>query len=235
LTSIVSSKISLMTKASSLAELLAFSSDHLARMIANNPGGELVVRITATASALTLVQDSATDDQTKKAIRKARVEIKEAFRDSLPEEITKIHAAVVARYGPNAPQVAECFPQGRTIFRSAPDDRLAQAIETLKNGVTAHQADLGAALVAEVSGVLTEWEAVLQQSKSAGGSATSTQEGKNLARQNLQLMLFLNLLKLAEMFPRQPDKLDLYMKQSLIEDRPNSPEEPPAPPAAPAP
>ncbi len=30
-------------------------------------------------------------------------------------------------------------------------------------------------------------------------------------------MLFLNLLKLAEMFARQPEKLALYMKQSLLE------------------
>jgi hypothetical protein len=30
-----------------------------------------------------------------------------------------------------------------------------------------------------------------------------------LARENLQLMLFLNLLTLAEMFPRQPEKLPL--------------------------
>lgn len=30
-------------------------------------------------------------------------------------------------------------------------------------------------------------------------------------------MLFLNLLKLAEMFPRQPEKLSLYMQQHLLE------------------
>jgi hypothetical protein len=45
-------------------------------------------------------------------------------------------------------------------------------------------------------------------------------------------MLFLNLLKLAEMFARQPDKLDLYMQQSLLEDPPAAPE-PPTPPPGP--
>lgn len=44
-------------------------------------------------------------------------------------------------------------------------------------------------------------------------------------------MLFLNLVKLMEMFPRQPEKLPLYMNQSLLEN-PSSPP-PPAPPAPP--
>ena len=43
-------------------------------------------------------------------------------------------------------------------------------------------------------------------------------------------MLFLNLLKLAEMFPRQPEKLSLYMQQHLLEN-PTSPAEPEPRPA----
>ena len=221
----------------SVGELLGFSSDNLARMIANNPGNELTPRITATTSALTLVQDCVTDDLTKKAIRKARKQVKDAFRKSLLEDVAMVHGAVVAKYGPNSPEVAECFPQGRSIFSTSTDDTLEQHIETLRNGVTAHVAGLGAPLVAEVTALLTEWQAVYAQSESSGGNATTSQEGKKLARENLQLMLFLNLLKLAEMFPRQPEKLNLYMQQSLLEDS-VSPDEvvpPPPPPVPPTP
>jgi hypothetical protein len=68
---------------------------------------------------------------------------------------------------------------------------------------------------------------------SSTGGKTTTQEGKKLARENLQWMLFLCLLKLAEMFPRQPEKLALYMQQHLLEN-PESPEEP-EPPVPPPP
>ena len=47
-------------------------------------------------------------------------------------------------------------------------------------------------------------------------------------------MLFLNLIKLMEMFPRQPEKLELYMRQSLLE-APGSGEEEEEPPAPPTP
>ncbi|MEZ5384138.1 MAG: hypothetical protein R3F13_01350 [Prosthecobacter sp.] len=75
----------------------------------------------------------------------------------------------------------------------------------------------------------TAWVTIYTASEAATGSKTVSQEGKKLARENLQLMLFLNLVKLMEMFPRQPEKLALYMQQHLLEN-PESPEEPEPPP-----
>lgn len=218
----------------SVSRLLDFSSDHLARMVANNPGGTLSARITATTTALGVVQDSVTDDQTKKAIRKARTQVKNAFRQGLPARVARVHGKVVGQYGPEAPEVTEIFPQGRKIFDSAPDDRLAQHLETMANGVAAHAGDLGAPLGTEVAGLVSQWEAIHGQSESAGGATTTTQEAKRVAREALQLELFLTLLELAKRFPRQPEKLDLYMQQSLLEGAESPDEEEPEPEPEPA-
>lgn len=53
----------------------------------------------------------------------------------------------------------------------------------------------------------------------AVGAKTTTEEGKKMARENLQRMLFLNLLKLTEMFPRQLWQTALHVQQSLLENR----------------
>ena len=143
----------------------------------------------------------------------------------------KIIAAVAAKFGPNAPEVVECCPQGRTIFRTSPDDQLAMHLQLLLTALTAHQAAIGAGPVTDAQGLLTSWNAVYAASETSSGAKTTTQEGKAMARANLQLMLFLNLLALAEIFARQPEKLDLYMQQSLLEDEPAAPAEPPTPPA----
>ena len=219
----------------SLAELLAFSTDHLQRMISNNAGGDLSARITATASALGLVSDCATDDQTKLGLRKARKMAKDAFRKALPAEVATIVAAAVAKYGPDAAEVVECCPQGRAVFSSCTGDQVKNHLETLVNAVTAHQAALGAPLVASAQAILTSWLTVFAASESAGGAKTTTEEGKRMARENLHLMLFLNLLALAAKFARQPDKLDLYMQQSLLEDQPAPATTPPQPPTPPQP
>ena len=155
---------------------------------------------------------------------------KDAFRDALPAKVAKVVAAVVAQYGDDAPEVVECCPQGRTIFGKATDDQVVGHIQTLIDGVTAHAADLGAPLVAQAGAILTGWNVVYSASETATGAKTATMTEKNAARENLQLMLFLNLLKLAEMWPRQPEKLALYMQQSLLEDHPAHEDPPPVPP-----
>jgi mitochondrial fission protein ELM1 len=154
---------------------------------------------------------------------------KDAFRATLPGRVAKVMAAVVARYSDDAPEVVECCPQGRTVFSRTTDDQVAGHLQTLINGVTAHLAELGAPLLAEATAILTTWNSIYNASESASGAKTATIAEKNAARENLQLMLFLNLLKLAEMWARQPAKLALYMQQSLLEDHPAQEPPPPTP------
>ncbi len=213
----------------SMDELIAFSTDHLQRMIANNPGALLNTRITATTTALAVVENCTTDDQTKLGLRKARKMAKDTFRKTLPDKVAMCQAVVVAKYGPNAPEVTECFPQGRKVFGDCTDDHVENHLQTLVNGLAAHQADLGAQVVSDASGLLSSWLAVYGASESSTAAKTTTQEGKAAARLNLQLELFKNLLTLALNFPRQTEKLALYMQQSLLEDQPA----PPAPPTPP--
>ena len=218
----------------SIAELLAFSTDHSQRMIANNATGDFTARITATTSALDLCGTQFGDDETKLGLRKARKQAKDTYRKTLPATMAKLCAAVVAQYGDKSPEMTECCPQGRAIFSSCTDDAVSGHLQTFITGVTAHQADLGAPLVTQAQGVLTAWNAIYTASESATGAKTGTQDSKNAAHENLQLMLFLNLLKIAEVFARQPEKLDLYMQQSLLADRPQHPATPP-PPTPPSP
>jgi hypothetical protein len=200
----------------SVAELLAFATDHLQRMIANNPGNALAVRINATQIALALVLSMVTDDDTKVAIRKSRKKAKDAFRKGLAARIARIAGAVTAKYGADSTEMTECFPQGRNIFNTARDDGLGNSLQTLINGVTAYQSGLGAQVVADATALLTEWNVVYSASETAGGATTATQGEKNAARLSLQGELFQNLVTLAGMFPRQPEKAGLYMQQSLL-------------------
>lgn len=218
----------------SLDELLAFSTDHLQRLIANNPGALYNARITATTTALATVEACTTDDQVKLGLRKARKLAKDTYRENLPANLAKIHAVVVAKYGPNAPEVLECFPQGRTIFTTCTDDQLQNHLTALHTALVARQAALGAQVVADAAGLLSTWIAIYAASESSTAAKTTTQEGKAEAREALQLELFLNLLEIAKNNPRHPEALPLYMQQHLLED-PQSPEEEEEPPPPPSP
>jgi hypothetical protein len=216
----------------SMAELVAFTTDHLQRMSANNAGGELTARIAATTGSLAVVEDCVTDDQGRLGVRKARKQAKDDFREQIPTEVKRIEAGFIAVFGADSPTLLEALPQGRTIFQTCRDDQVEVHLQTLLDAATTHQASLAPATLTQATTLKNNWVTIYQASEASTGSKTATQEGKKLARENLQLMLFLNLLKLSEMFPRQPEKLSLYMQQHLLEN-PESPDEPAPPPPGP--
>ena len=102
-------------------------------------------------------------------------------------------------------------------------------MRTLATGLMAHSAELGPEPANNVGGLLSTWLAIYSASESSTGAKTTTQAGKAQARLNLQLELFFNLLEIAKNSPRQPEKLDLYMQQTLLEDHPAEEPEPPTP------
>ena len=154
----------------SLNELLAFSTDHLQRLIANNSGALYTARITATTTALNAVGDCTTNDIVKLGLRKGRKLAKNTFRDTLPAQVERLHAAVVVAFGGKAPEIKDCFPQGRRIFSDTPDDQLENLLSALKTALLAKQAALGSpTVVADADALLTTWIALHNASETATG------------------------------------------------------------------
>lgn len=209
-------------------ELLAFSTDNIQRMNANSPVA-LAARIAATTAALGIVAQCSSDDMVRLGARKAAKDVKDTFRGNLKDQINTIYVKVLAQYGMDAPQLVEVFPKGRTIYQSVTDDKLQVELNALVAALTVKVAVLGAPLIAVATGLKDNWMLVYAASESTSGQKTTTEAGKHTARLNLQLELYFNLIELMKMFPRQPEKLALYMTQSLLEDHPAAPTPPPGP------
>ena len=82
----------------------------------------------------------------------------------------------------------------------------------------------------DATALLTGWNAVFTPSGTATGTKSATKAAKTTARAGLQLELFLNLLAIAQNYPRQPEMLDTYMQPALLAPHtPGSATPPPAP------
>ena len=125
----------------SMPELVAFSTDCLQRLTANNAGGELTSHITAITSSLGVVEDCVTQDQGKLGIRKAAKMAKDNFRtDIIPAEVKRIEAGFIAAFGADSPILLEALPQGRNIFNTCRDDQVEVHLLTLHAAATTHAA-----------------------------------------------------------------------------------------------
>ncbi len=200
----------------SFTEILNYATAQYQRMVANNPAGALTPRINATTVALNALESGVTDEMTKLAIQKARTDAKVAFKASLPTVIAKIHGAVVAAFGPNAPQVTECFPQGRSIFSSCREEQLNNHLQQLLNCITPKQAQVGATAVGEAAAALSSWTVLYVAQGEAKAVKLQSDEARDAARGALRLELFKNVLTLALMFPDDTGKCDLYCPQHLL-------------------
>ena len=215
----------------SVDHLLSFTTDHLGKMTNNNAGGFLAARITATTTALGGMNTNVVTDEDKLGLRKGSKKAKDAFRKTLPAGVAKINGALVSQFGAGAPQIDECLPGGRSVFNACKDDQVANKLQTLVDGVTKYQTQLGAPVVTAATALLSGWNAVYQPSESASSIKDAAMGGKNTARGALQLELFRNLLTIALQYPRQPEMVDVYMQQSLLEPHTKSTTTPPPAPA----
>jgi hypothetical protein len=206
------------SKEHSIAELSGFTADHLNRMTDNNTGGFLTARIAATTTAFSTFAQGSLDDQTQVAIRGALVKAKENFRRDLPVDIQKVYGQCLGHYSEAGVEMKQIFPEGRSVFGKCRDTELAGKLGVMVAGVTAKQADLGAPLVTQATAILTNWNAIYAASLGSLSDQGATQEARKEARENLCLQLYLNLLAIAAQFPGQEEKLDIYMKQHLLEN-----------------
>ena len=220
----------------SLNELCAGATETLQRMVTHNPGGFLTSSITGLTAAMANCDLAINDDGIKLGLRKGRKQAKDTFRENLPAAMTKVHAGVVAKYGPDAPEVAECFPHGRSVFKDCRDDRLENEIGIVWEAISGKVAALGATLVGEAAGLLLTWPALFGAREVSGGGEEATPMNPKGARGALANGVVQMPLTVARqtLEPGEQPQIDDYFVQSLF-SAPTPEEEEEGPPPAPVP
>ena len=214
----------------SLAELTAYGTAVLQRLIANNPGDVFNNTITGITVALATLAQCSGDDQTKLGVRKAAVLAKDTFRENLPKKLERIEAKIKAAYENFAGEVQACFPNGREIFNTSTDDLLAERFTPLLAGLGVRIPVMGATAHNDAAGLLSTWIALHAANETAYGNKSATQEEKAAAREALCDKLDIAVLTVAIQFHGDEDKADLYFPTHLLEDHPPQEPEPQNPP-----
>jgi len=219
-----------------ILHLTNFTADHLIRMNNNNTGGFLTARIAVTRTALDTVNTAFESDLTSLGVRKTSKSAKTDYRQTLRDGAADIMLTLQKQYGKKSNMLATFFPLGLTKFNAAQDDAVEKEWTSLITALTAHTAEVGAATVTQATNLKAGWLAVYAPSETTTAAKNAAMEVKNAARQALQLELCKNWLTIALQFPRQPEKLDVYMQPSLLSPHNPAPATPtPTPPAKPTP
>ncbi len=200
----------------SLANMIAFTTDLIERLSANNPGHVLDGQIAALTEALAILNQQSSADFAMLGIRKGAKLRKNAFRGALGNAIRRIYAIALAEFGDPSEEMENIFPKGRTVFDTSRDDRLIEPLDGLVSGLTLHEAELGADVVAEATALRDEWLEIHESSEEATGVKTATEAERREARYNLAVELHRTVGVLISLFPEDEERYALYMQQHLL-------------------
>jgi len=204
----------------SLQELISFSSDHIQRMVSNNPNGtDLSDRISATTTTYNTVYDAFSADLAQLGERKLTKSIKNTYRKDAIKEAEAIIGGMLLEVPNDSPIFNAVVPQGRSVFSQVSDDQLAGHFNTMVTGLTTHQGDLGtlgATLLSRATDLRDNWVAIYDASEQSTAEKVATEKEQRDARSALQWDLYENLREINHLFPRDPDMVRLYMSQGLL-------------------
>ena len=202
--------------------LLTFAETSLGRIVANNPGildNKFTDRIAPTRAAITAAEAVVTDSKVKIALQKARTESKETFVVALPANVARVFGALLAVFGPDAPEMTECLPLGRGVFSKCPDEQVNNHLEQLATAIMAHAGVLPPATVTLANGLVTGWAAVYTAAGAAKDATGVTAAARDAALQTLRVELFKNIMTCGLYFPGDKAKAELLFPQYLLEGR----------------
>lgn len=236
----------------SIDEKVDYTVEHLGRMTADPAGGLLNAEIAATATALQGFDTTISSETTKLGIQKARTAAKADFRTALPNEISKLHGAVAAKFGQNSPTMLEYFPEGREVFSrcndSLLDNKLTALYEAIQAQETAQPGFFSPETVTLAQDLVSNWAAIFGAASTGRAQYSDQADARRAAGLALSAQLYKNLLKIATIYagqlhtdgqPLGTVRIAFYCPQHFLEDHPaqppEAPPEPPAPPTPPAP
>ncbi len=214
-----------------IAVLIAFTTDLIQRMIANNPEGKLDERIDAVSAALAQLRTEFVDDGIQLGLRKGVKLEKRLFRSELADKVRPVYNAVWESFGEPSPEMEAVFPKGKAVWYYVRDDQVEDYLNIMVSGVAQYEPTLGADVLAEAESVRDEWVDLYEASETATGDKTATESEKREARENLEVELFKTIATLMLLFPRDPERFALYMQQHLLDGQ-SGPTPPPVIPGS---
>lgn len=204
------------TKAVSDNTLKELTQKHLTSMSENNPGGIYDTLITDTTQAYTNYFGAMTDEATKIAIKEGKTVTMNIKLTAFKDFVSQQEGLIRSKWGTESEEYQEFYPQGITEYTKAPLESIEQIMERYKNAATAHQADVGAPFVTDVTTLIDEFIAARQSQISLMAIVEGKKSETSVNRDVVEIQVMKNILIIASNNVGDPSKLEDYFDQSLI-------------------
>jgi len=207
----------------SVAELTNFSSDHIERLRANNPGAIFNAILADTELKHNALEAATNALGTDTSQREGRtVDMNDVVAD-FKKAVSRTEGLIRFTYGKQSGTYQEFYPNGITEYTNMTIEDAETLIARFNTAVANHSGDLPPAVVAEFAQHLADYQSARQAQQQEKGEVGGSRDDVRNAQVALQLQLTVNVLTIALNFSNDTQKADVYFDQSLLNDAAGQP------------
>lgn len=196
--------------------LETYTLDHVARIVANNPGGVFGTLITDTNSALEAFGQAYNLKGGNVGDRKASTVAKNTARKNFTNFIRQQEGTIRGKFGENSTPYIQFFPNGLSPFNDATDIGYMGLLNNIKARATQYVADLGAPFETQVDTLAAAYMGAEANQTTEKGDVSNARDVLTTERTDLTRQLTINALTIALHFPLDTDKRSVYFDTSLL-------------------
>lgn len=193
-----------------------YAKDHLARIVANNPGSVFDSIITNTQDAISKFGQALNAIGGDIGDRKASTFTKNQAREAFNAFIRQKEGIIKGTFGKPSAAYTQFFPDGLSPFSTASDQGYELLLNNIKDRAAQYETELGIPFGTQVNQLADAYlNAEADQTDEKGDVSASRDQLADVTRK-LQAQLTINALTIALQFPLDTTKYNVYFDTSLL-------------------
>ena len=193
-----------------------FALDHIARVVANNPGGVFAGIIASTQTATEALGAAYVQKDATMGDQKGSTSTKNLARKAFSAYISQQEGTIRGKFGKTSEAYIQFFPNGLSAFNKATDTGYGLLVQNIVNRATQYVADLGVPFKDAVTELADKYLNAEESQTTEKGDVSSTIGVMLTERTDLTKQLTINALTIALQFPLDTEKANIYFNTSLL-------------------
>ena len=203
--------------------LRKFAQDHVARLTSNNQNGDYARMLTGTDAAYKNYCIAIDTEDANFATQQGSTMDVDKIMEEFKKSVSRYEGAVRAQYGIGASEYQQFFPNGLTEYAQASKTNIEMLMGRLSTMFNKYAADFNPNVVNLFAQYEQNYDTARNQQLVYLGNTIMYKSQTAQARTRLELVLAQNLLTIAAQFIGNPQMLNVFFDQSIVQSNKTKP------------
>ncbi len=199
-----------------ISKFRTFSENHVANLTANNGAGLFTQMIAETSNVYTSLFGAYQDEDIERAAQKSMTASKDIIHVEFKDKVHQKEGTIRGEFGEGSPNYLLFFPNGMDEYSQCTMANVALLMNRMKETSALFVAELGQPFADIWSDIEVRYTAARTAQLTQKGTVQTKITNEDAARTSMNVKLFSNLLKIADIYPDQPERCNDFFDETML-------------------